>query len=29
MVANGMSEHDAMLKLGCDKYHYKPFWAIK
>ena len=29
MVANGMSEHDAMLKLGCNKYHYKPFWAIK
>lgn len=28
MVASGMSEHDAMMALGCDKYYYKPFWAI-
>lgn len=29
LVASGISEHNAMIKLGCDKYYYKPFWAIK
>lgn len=29
MVESGMTEHDAMKSLGCDKYYYKPFWAIR
>ncbi|UTZ34843.1 hypothetical protein HB762_26650 (plasmid) [Vibrio campbellii] len=29
MIESGMSEHDAMKALGCDKYYYKPFWAIR
>ena len=25
----GLSEHEAMLSLGCDKFYYKPFWAVR
>lgn len=28
LMANGMLEHNAMKKLGGDKFYYKPFWAI-
>jgi hypothetical protein len=29
LVSQGFTEHDAMLKLGVDKFYYKPFWAIR
>jgi Ni,Fe-hydrogenase I cytochrome b subunit len=28
LMAAGVPEHDAMKQLGCDKFYYKPFWAI-
>ncbi|TBW57404.1 hypothetical protein EZI54_07030 [Marinobacter halodurans] len=28
MVSDGISEHEAMKQLGCDKFYYKPFWAV-
>ena len=28
LVSKGGSEHEAMKRLGCDKFYYKPFWAV-
>ena len=28
LMSEGLLEHEAMKRLGCDKFYYKPFWAI-
>jgi len=29
LKSTGLSEHEAMIELGCDKFYYKPFWSIR
>ncbi len=29
LMSEGFTEHDAMVKVGIDKFYYKPFWAIR
>ncbi|MBQ4839792.1 hypothetical protein [Pseudoalteromonas luteoviolacea] len=29
LVTKGLTEQEAMSKMGFDKYYYKPFWAVK
>jgi hypothetical protein len=29
LISQDFTEHDAMKKVGIDKFHYKPFWAIR
>lgn len=29
LKTKGLSEHQAMLKCGIDKFYYSPFWAVR
>ena len=29
LKADGMTEHDAMLRCGIDGFYYNPFWAVR
>lgn len=29
LMSRGLTEHDAMINVGVDKFYYKPFWAVR
>ncbi len=29
LISQGLTEHDAMIKVNIDKFYYKPFWAVR